>query len=98
MPYDEAVALVRAGIQRYNHTVGSGQGYHETVTVAFVRLIDARVNRDANAGEKFPDFLARCPELVDRERPILHEYYRPETLDSDAARDSFVEPDRSPLP
>jgi hypothetical protein len=44
----------------------------------------------------FDEFLDLHPEL--RRRDLLDEHYSSELLNSPAARERFVEPDRAPLP
>lgn len=92
LPAAEAEQRARAGIRRYNASVGS-DGYHETITVAFVRVIAGRV-RD---GESFAAFRDREPDLFDRKLTALHRHYSPDRLKSPEARERFVAPDREPL-
>lgn len=95
-PMEQALPRIREGIQRYNASLGNSKGYHETVTQAYTRLIADRVR---NCGStSFDDFKRRHPELLDRANPILARHYRPETLNSDAARAGVVQPDLEPLP
>lgn len=94
-PPDEALARIRDGILGYNTDVlGRAHKYHETITVAFTRLIGERLR----PGETWLQFRARNHDLVDVERPILGRYYSAARLTSDAARRSYVDPDREPLP
>jgi hypothetical protein len=64
-------------------------GYHETVTVAYVRLIASRRLEE----EDFPAFRERNPDLFDSKNPVLHRMYSRERLESQEARRAFVEPD-----
>jgi len=90
-----ALARIREGILRYNTAVlGRPHRYHDTVTVAFTRLIAARMS----PGERWDTFAARIDDLLDRESPALLRYYSPDQLYSDEARRCFVEPDRKALP
>jgi hypothetical protein len=93
-PFPAALDQVRAGIRRYNASVGSA-GYHETITVAFVRLIHVGLS---DGRESFAAFCRRRPDLLDRTLAALFDYYSRGTLFSDAARADFVEPDVMPLP
>jgi hypothetical protein len=43
----------------------------------------------------WPEFRAENPDLLDRKRDILKRYYRPETLQSELAKRTFLLPDRS---
>lgn len=69
-------------------------GYHETITMAFVRLIADR----QSDGEDFAGFRERNPDLFDRKLSALLCHYSPERLFSEEAQKGFVEPDLAPLP
>lgn len=92
-----AVALARIceGILRYNTEVlNRGHRYHETVTVAYTRIIADRMR----AGEHWVGFADRVDDLLDPLNPILLMYYSPYRLFSDDARAGFVEPDLKMIP
>ena len=72
---------------------GTGK-YHETLTVAWARVI-ARHAADDPALE-FAAFLEANPQLLRRD--LLNAHYSRERLFSAEARQRFVEPDISPLP
>ncbi len=94
--FDEALQRIRHGIKTFNAS-RNNIGYHETVTVAFAKVIYHR----RLSGEKsatWNEFQERHPDLLSKESPILYAYYSPELLGSDQARESFVEPDRLALP
>ncbi|HIA52589.1 MAG TPA: hypothetical protein EYN91_10945 [Candidatus Melainabacteria bacterium] len=93
--YDEALDRIRKGIMAFNASVQS-VGYHETITVAFARLIFHR--RETQPAECWQEFLELHEDLISKETPILHVYYSPELLATPEARAFFVEPDRKPLP
>jgi hypothetical protein len=93
-PFAAALAHVRAGIQKYNRSLGNTTGYHDTVTVAFVRIVAAK----RTPGETFADFRSANPDVFAKDRPILLNYYSKAVLDSAAARAGFVEPDVGSLP
>ncbi|HLM72171.1 MAG TPA: hypothetical protein VK459_05760 [Polyangiaceae bacterium] len=89
----EALAKVSEGLKRLTRAFGKESMYHETVTVAYVLLINERIER-AGRGGSWEEFEAQNSDLFDRERPLLERYYKPETLRSDLARRIFVFPDR----
>lgn len=89
--FEEALERIRSGIMRFNSTKNS-IGYHETITVAFARLIDSR----RLIGETLEAFLARNPDLQDRN--CLKQFYSQAILASEKARQNFIEPDITPLP
>jgi hypothetical protein len=94
LPVDEALDRVRAGIQKLNGTIGSPDGYHETITVAFVRVIASRLR----IGDTFAAFRDRNPDLFDRTLTALLRHYTKDRLWSPEARRAFIEPDVEPLP
>jgi len=94
---DSAKALekIRTGILRFNTEVlGRRQEYHETVTVAFARLISDRIV----PGEGWTPFFQRIDDILDRNSPILETYYSQDLLGSARARENFVDPDLCELP
>jgi len=92
---DRAIGLIRDGIRRYNERHGNPTGYHETITLAWVAVIDhflggrdRGVPLSALAGE----LLAECGE-----RDYLLRFYSRERLFSDEARGRWVPPDRGEI-
>jgi hypothetical protein len=96
-PLEEVIPIVRQAIQRYNTSLGNTEGYHETITLAFLVLIDDRIDR-ASSEETFASFSQSHPSLLDRKMSALLEHYSREVLFSREATRQFVEPDRVPLP
>jgi hypothetical protein len=88
-------ALVRFcdGLKRYAASLGKAGLYHETITVAYLLLVNER-RQAGGAGEAFDAFKRRNPDLFAWRPSILEKYYRAETLASARARESFVLPDR----
>jgi len=94
--FDEALERIRKGIKTFNAS-RNNIGYHETITVAFAKVIYHR----RETGDKISTwqaFVIKHDDLLSKEAPILHVYYSPELLASERARETFVEPDRLPLP
>jgi hypothetical protein len=91
----EAGAQIAKSIQRYAAHHGATQKYHETVTLAWLQLVDYAASR-APAGARLEDALASFPELLDKN--TLGQYYSRAALDSDTARVIFTQPDLKPLP
>jgi hypothetical protein len=93
---DDATNKARAGIRALNKANNTpGKLYHDTVTIAFMRIIWAR----AQAGPAtWPEFLADNGDLIASNPSVLSKYYSRELLDTDEARLGFVEPDCEPLP
>jgi hypothetical protein len=91
-PLGEALSRFIAALRQFAATQGKPGLYHETITVAYVLLINERLDIDRDLdwttfAERHADLLTWRPSALDR-------YYRPETLDSDRARRTFVWPDR----
>jgi len=98
LPYDSALDRIRAGINRYNDTVlKKALAYHETITVAFTRLI-ASGREELPLKHTFTDFKSVHSILFDRTLTALLRHYRRDTLFSPEARAGFVAPDLLPLP
>lgn len=69
-------------------------GYHDTITVAFVRLIASRLRDD----DTFLAFRDRNSDLFDHKLTALFRHYTKERLYSPEARQTFIEPDLEKLP
>lgn len=89
--HDDALALLRDGIRRYNEATGventPTSGYHETITRYYVHAVAAIVD------QPFADVLAH--HTTGREGPLRH--WSREVLFSSEARADWVEPDLTPL-
>lgn len=89
----EALVRFSESLKRFAAARGKPNLYHETITTAFVLLINERL-ADGNRACAWPDFAGRNPDLLTWKPSILDRYYRPETLSSDRARRTFLLPDR----
>jgi hypothetical protein len=98
-PYEEAVARVRRGIPALNAKLGTPEllerGYHDTLTVAWMRLIHA-VMREHGAGADAKAFFEAQPSLTRSQ--AVGRYYSDARLWTWEAKRAFVEPDLEPLP
>jgi hypothetical protein len=90
LPIEEALTSVRDGIQKFAAHHGQSHLYHETITVAWVRLLATHHERN------FEEFLAFNEHRLNRE--LLERFWSPAVLSSDAARLGWVPPDRKALP
>lgn len=92
---DMALERIRTGILRYNTDVlNRRHKYHETVTVAFSRIVAARMREN----EPWAEFARRIDDMLDTAQPLLLRYYSEDRLFSDEARTQFVEADLQELP
>jgi hypothetical protein len=98
-PLAVAVQKMRSGIRVYNaaHNVPDEptRGYHETMTVAWMRIIDVtvRIYGRANSAD---EFLNGQPQLWEKKN--LRLFYSPKLMMSPRAKQEFIEPDLAPLP
>ncbi len=87
-----ATRRIRDGIQRYNERQGNPTGYHETITLAWIAVIDGFLNhRDRNQR-----ISALAEELLEEfgDKDYLLRFYSRERLFSVEARSRWVRPDR----
>ena len=111
---EAAIAKVTAGIRAYNRSQGivdtPTSGYHETMTVAWLRIMAAMLAEYGPTGAVSSDsppllgpdappsqeFLAAQPQL--REKKLLRLYYTRARFLSPEAKYAFVDPEIAPLP
>lgn len=79
------------GLQRFAAHHGKPGLYHQTITWAFVLLIQERSER--SPADSWDRFASENPDLLQWNPSALERYYRPETLQSELARRAFVLPD-----
>jgi hypothetical protein len=89
----EALTRFSGALKRFALARGKPGLYHETITVAFVLLINERLD-GADSDETWSEFADRNPDLLTWRPSVLDRYYRPDTIASDRARRTFVLPDR----
>jgi len=97
---DEAHLLMRAGIIRLNASHGlvesATRGYHETITRAWLAIVQHLITRDHDTTDSSSEFVERYADDLDAS--VLVRHYSKERLMSTHARAMFVEPDLVPLP
>lgn len=100
--YTEALERIRSGIKAFNASnnvpEGPGQGYNETTTVAFVRLVYATMSSydDTLATRDSEAFCDAHPQLMHKE--VLRLFYSPTRSRNPDTKVLFVEPDLAQLP
>jgi hypothetical protein len=93
---DEAVVRACHGIRAYATHLGAAGKFHWTMTQALMRLLHAAGAADRTMG--WEAFVTANSALIAEARLRLAQHYSEELLDSSAARQGFVAPDRAPLP
>jgi hypothetical protein len=91
-PVLEALQAFSRALRRFAEVHGKPQLYHQTITWAYIFLIQERISR-AGQPENWSEFARNNPDLLIWKDGVLTRYYRPETLASDLARGVFVLPD-----
>ena len=97
----EAAALdkMRTCVRRYNEAVGGKNtdtsGYHETITVAWIKLL-ARLLRETGPVNR-AEFAHLAVETFQSDRHILRRYYEFDVVNSIEARKQWVPPTLAPL-
>lgn len=98
--FGEAQTRERLGsaILRFATAKGAAGKYHETITLAWIRLMAAALDNKLDNKPDNKDFdatLAQHPELLDKN--LLDRYYSTAVLQSPEARAHWVEPDKARL-
>src|SRR5262245_33355940 len=86
---EEATRLIREGIQRYNLSQGNQTGYHETITLAWIAVIECFL-REQSRHEPISALVRR---LLDEcgDKDYLLRFYSKERLFSEDARHRWVD-------
>jgi hypothetical protein len=92
-PAPAALEKFVGGLKRFAAAKGKTGLYHETITWAYLLLINERMERFGRQ-RPFEDFAAANQDLLVFRPSILESYYRAETLGSELARRTFLLPDR----
>ncbi|MGA0557495.1 hypothetical protein ACO2Q8_12635 [Larkinella sp. VNQ87] len=93
--FQQGLDRITTLLRLYAIAQGAPEKYHQTITVAFCRIIYHRMQESAETG--WLDFLSANEDLADS-RELLSRYYSAERLMTATARVSCLEPDLSPLP
>lgn len=90
---EEACRKMAATLRRFATAAGKPEKYHETITQFWIRLL--AILRDSAAVYDLDAILKTNPRLL--EKNLTLDYYSAETLWSDSARTTWVEPDLKPF-
>jgi hypothetical protein len=98
-PFETAMSRIRERIKAYNlaHNIPDlpTSGYHETMTQAWMRLVNSTI-RQFGPAESADVFFERSPQLS--EKKILRLFYSADVFMSPRAKFEFLESDLIPLP
>lgn len=95
-PLLETVAKVSEALKMFADANGAAHLYNETLTWAYIFLINERMAR-LGAEHTWEEFFAAHPDLFNWNENILKTYYREETLNSELAKRVFIFPDLNSL-
>jgi N-formylglutamate deformylase len=90
-----AMRDTRSLLSHFAASLGRADRYHETITMAFVVAIHARI-QEAGDGGGWPGFAAANPDLLDK--TFLGRHYGADELGAPRARRYFVLPARAAVP
>jgi hypothetical protein len=90
-PVIEALARFCSALKGFAAVHGKDQLYHETITWAYIFLINERIAR-AGRRQTWEEFEHTNGDLLTWKSGVLHRYYREETLSSPLARSVFILP------
>jgi len=98
-PLPAALDKMRTGIKAYNKATDTPdeleRGYHETITVAFMRLVSHALKEHGPLASS-DEFCNTCARSLSK--GVLLNYYSKDRLISLEAKQQFLEPDLQPLP
>jgi hypothetical protein len=89
----QALEKFCAGLKGFAQSHGKTNLYHETITWAYLLLINERMHR-AGRDQSWEEFAAANPDLLTWKNGLLNRYYTETTLQSELARRVFVFPDK----
>jgi len=96
---DAALATMRTNVRRYNESVGGQNtdtsGYHETITVAWIKLLASLLTRTQPIERGA--FVTHAVAHFAPQRDIFSRHYDFDLLKSTPARLGWIEPNLAPL-
>ena len=91
----QASVCVCEGIRDLANKFDAPEKFNYTLSAALMQIIAGRMVGEAS--NCFDSFLAMNPDLVNDARGVIARHFSDELLDSDIARESWVEPDLEPI-
>ncbi|MEZ5285360.1 MAG: hypothetical protein R2712_11260 [Vicinamibacterales bacterium] len=92
-PLPQALGRFCEALQAFARAQGADGLYHETISVAFMLIINERLSRTGRDAA-WDAFASANADLLTWKPSLLDRYYTRQTLDSPLARRVFVMPDR----
>lgn len=88
----KALAEFSNGLKKFAASLGKANLYHETITWAYILIIQERIARGEE--DNWQGFADKNPDLLNWQENILKQYYLETTLQSDLAKRVFIFPDK----
>lgn len=92
-PLLEALQKFSNGLKNFARSLGKEQLYHETITWAYIFLINERMVQ-ADTKQSWEEFIAGNGDLLNWQETILNRYYSKSVLDSPLAKSIFLLPNK----
>lgn len=93
--FPQGAVMFRERLQAYVASVGAAAKYHETITWAYIVLMNEELCLNSYPGESFDDMIQRRPDLLDHRGGAIARSYSRLELDQPAARRVFILPKRA---
>jgi len=90
--FPEGALHFRRHLRAYVAKVGAEGKYHETITWAYLALLNEELSLRSPRGESFDTMIQRRPDLLDHRNGAIACCYRKAQLDSPDARRVFLLP------
>ncbi len=89
----ETLTRYSRGIENFARANGKENLYHETITWAFIFLVEERMESSPDRNMDWETFAEENSDLLNWQDSILSRYYRTEVLFSSLARRTFILPE-----
>ncbi|WP_135081193.1 hypothetical protein [Terasakiella sp. SH-1] len=90
-PFQDANQKICTGIHDLATQFGAPEKYHRTLSEAFVRIVQSRLNEETKTC--FECFVKENRDLIEDSKSVLAQYYSHSRLYSAEAKSSWVQPD-----
>jgi len=88
--FPDGAVKFREQLLRYIDLVGAQGKYHETITWAYMVLLNEELSLGANPAATFAEVVVRRPDLLDHRNGAIAACYSRAELDRPAARRTFM--------
>jgi hypothetical protein len=90
--FPDGAVRFREQLLRYIDSVGAQGKYHETITWAYMVLLNEELGTETSGEETFDELVARRPDLLDHRSGAIAACYSREELARPEARRTFILP------